>query len=159
MFYEQDCADIEALADGMAADLTAVTQGLAGGTGNINLRPRVECNTWREPDGIRAGLDAWRELNYSWVEIDNGSTLEVGGSVTGHFRIGFEGSDSQTSFILEGDFTVDKLQRERWGNPDLNTELLLENGVELCGGSVSEAGARMNDAVGFDLLEKWSPRR
>ena len=83
----------------------------------------------------------------------------MGGSVTGHFRIGFEGSDSQTSFILEGDFTVDKLQRERWGNPDLNTELLLENGVELCGGSVSEAGARMNDAVGFDLLEKWSPRR
>ena len=112
----------------------------------MTLAPAVECNEWRPSDGRPAGLDDWRGMHHNWVDVDNSSTLEVGGQASGHFRLAMQGTSSQTIIYIEGDFSVDVIKRERWGNPDLNAELIEESGVEICGGSASAARIRQERA-------------
>src|SRR5690606_25774862 len=96
-------------------------------------RPKVEENLWRgEYDGIPSGLDGWMELNYSWVEFDPGSELEVGGAATGTFNIFFDATDSQSRFHVRGRFTVDKFKADTWTTDFLPEELLEENDTVLC---------------------------
>ncbi|TNE84809.1 MAG: hypothetical protein EP330_27775 [Deltaproteobacteria bacterium] len=135
-----DCADAQAVADGIETNLQGMTANMSG-PANMTLGPVVECNEWRERDSSPAGLDGWRGIHYNWVDIDN-PDVEVGDSVSGTFHLALQGDSSQTFIYIQGDFTVDKIKREKWGNPDLNTELIEENNVELCGGSASSARIR-----------------
>lgn len=155
LFYEADCADVEAVSVGIQSDMTAMLAGLGGSADGITLAPAVECNEWRERDEVRAGLDGWAEINYSWVDINPRGRMAVGGEVSGHFRLALDGTLSQTVMIVEGDFVVEKLGKERWATSDLNAELLDENGVNLCSGTPSDAGARMNTTVGFQHLKQY----
>lgn len=155
VFKDVECSVVQDVATGMGADVAAMTVALPGAAG-MTLAPLVECNDWRPSDGRPAGLDDWRGIHHNWVDIDGSSTMEVGGSVSGHFRLAMQGTNSQTIMYIEGDFSVDKLKRERWGNPDLNAELIEESGVEICGGSASGARIRQERAwraMDFDKLD------
>lgn len=94
---------------------------------------RVHTNEWRTPDQSAAGLDSWVELHYSWVRFDEGSTFEKGGSVSGEFQMVFDASESQTRVMVSGNFSVDKLKRDRWVTDDVQASKLEENGTLLCG--------------------------
>ncbi|MCO4747737.1 MAG: hypothetical protein KC912_23270 [Proteobacteria bacterium] len=153
LFYNNDCADVEAVATGIATDVAALAAGVPGGVDDMNLTPIVECNEWREQDEIEAGIDGWREINYSWVDINPGADMTKGGSVSGTFHLTLDGTLSQTVFIVEGDFVVENLKGEAWSTPDLNQELLEENEVELCSGTPASS-ARMTPKVGFQILER-----
>ena len=93
---------------------------------------KFEDNQWRPIDGAEAGLDNWVEHHTSWVRVDEGSNLEVGGSASGEFQILLGGSEAASQMVVRGTFNVPEIQEEKWGYGVLEDELREQNGTVLC---------------------------
>lgn len=98
----------------------------------FSLRPIVHLNDWRTPDGAPAGLDAWGEIEYSFVVFSDESKLEPGGTASGAFQIVFEGIGSTSRIMVKGTFETDRIRTDRWAAEDLFAQKAEENDVELC---------------------------
>ena len=96
----------------------------------VTYRPMVHDNLWREADGTQAGFDGWIGLHYNYVAITG--DIEVGSSVTGAFSLMMDGDESNSRFMVQGKFTVDKIKADRWVTDDLRAQKLEENGNSLC---------------------------
>ncbi|MBN2800924.1 MAG: hypothetical protein JXX28_17435 [Deltaproteobacteria bacterium] len=128
--FQAMCDQVHAVADQVEAEfaLTGVT-----------YRPAVHCNGWRPADGRPSGLDAWGELDYNWVRIDQSpASIEVGAPVTGEFSLLFDGEQTQSRLLLRGSFTVDRIKRDKWVTDDIEAIKMEENGTVLCGESTAE---------------------
>lgn len=103
---------------------------------DTDYMPIPHFNRWRRIDDEKAGLDAWMELNHSWVVLSADSitdgTVSVGDSVEGAFSILFDPDDSNSRLVVQGRFTVNRVHRERWGGPNLRAEKFEEAGLEPC---------------------------
>lgn len=119
------CDHVNGVADEVEAEL-----GLVG----YPVKPVVHCNGWRPTDGRPSGLDAWVELHYNWVRIDQDpSTIAVGEPVSGEFSLVFDGEQTQSRLFVHGAFTVDKVKKDHWVTDDIESIKLEENGTILCG--------------------------
>lgn len=123
--FQAEIDRVFTVADEVATDLTTV--GIEG------FNPRVHTNEWRTPDGRASGLDGWVELHYSWVKIDPGSNLEVGGNASGEFFIAYDAFESQTRVFVQGEFNTDRIKRDRWVTDNVVQAKLEENDTTLCG--------------------------
>lgn len=85
-------------------------------------RPIPHANEWRPIDSSAAGIDGWAEIAYSWVMLTPDSDPTKGGSVSGSFSILLDANDSISRFIVQGDFEIPSVKRDRWGPPDLRVE-------------------------------------
>ncbi len=98
--------------------------------------PVYHDNTWRPADGRKAGFDGWAELHYNVVAFDKTpaemAKLEAGDSFKGAFTIVYDGLDSNSRFLVRGEFEVPKLKQDRWTTVDLRALKLEENGNTLC---------------------------
>ena len=146
MFYCDLPADVDPAEAGCMQRLSDETAQVAGATGREwkalgvldnealpSPEPLVSRNLWRQPDGLPDGLDGWMEIVYSWVSVDDGSELEVGGAASGQFNVILEGSDSSSRFYLRGRWNVPKLRRDRFTTqflPEIKAE---ENETVVCG--------------------------
>lgn len=120
------------LADGIQAELEAF--GVPAAAGDMpSVRPRVEDNLWRTPDGKSAGLDGWVELDYSWVEFDKGSDLTVGGAASGTFNLMLDATDSNSRFYVRGRFSVDRFKKDNWTTKYLPAIKAEQNNAIVCG--------------------------
>ncbi|MEN0064759.1 MAG: hypothetical protein AAGA48_21620 [Myxococcota bacterium] len=102
------------------------------GTPVFTFRPITHVNTWRRPDGAAPGLDAWGQIEYSFVVFSADSVLEPGGTARGAFQILFEGIGSTSRVMVKGNFETERIRTDRWGAQDLFADKAEENGVELC---------------------------
>ena len=93
---------------------------------------KVEDNAWRPIDASEAGLDNWIETHSSWVRIDDGSEIAVGGKVTGEFQLTLAGVEAASQMIVRGTFSVDSLKEEKWGYGVLEDEVRERNGTVVC---------------------------
>lgn len=93
---------------------------------------KVEDNAWRPMDTVIAGLDGWMEIGSSWATVDAGSTIEVGGSVSGSFQVYLKGYDSSSAMVIRGDYSVDKIHKDAWDYEYLPDEKREESGNEYC---------------------------
>lgn len=99
---------------------------------DVDYMPMPHINTWRRIDDDKAGLDAWGELNHSWVVLSDDSDPTVGGSVNGAFSILLDPDDSNSRIIVQGTFEIPRVRKERWAGPDLRVEKLEEAGITPC---------------------------
>lgn len=99
---------------------------------DVDYMPIPHFNRWRPIDDEKAGLDAWMELNHSWVVLSADSDASVGGSVEGAFSILMDPDDSNSRLVVQGRFTVNRVKRETWGGPDLRAEKFEEAGLTPC---------------------------
>ena len=94
---------------------------------------KVEDNLWRPLDTVQAGLDGWTERNYSWVRIKDGSKIQEGGKVSGDFQVVLSGLESNSRFVVRGEFDVAELGVDKWSYPILEDELrALPQGEAYC---------------------------
>lgn len=101
---------------------------------DADVTPRVHTNEWRPPDGNEPGLDAWMEMNYNYVRVDQApDELIVGNPASGDFELVFDGLDSQSRLFIKGKFEVEKIKKDNWGVQDLRAEKYEEYGTILCG--------------------------
>ena len=96
----------------------------------VDFQPVVHNNSWRPSDGSESGFDGWHELHYGWVVVDG--KIEVGGSVSGAFTILLQANDSNSRFLVKGEFEVPKVKKDRWVTEDIRANKLEENGNTLC---------------------------
>jgi hypothetical protein len=97
-------------------------------------RPVVPSNAWRKPDGAATGLDGWGEIDYSWIRFDQpAATIARGADLSGNFHLRFYGANSQSQFMVQGEFTVRNVKRDTWVTRDVNAEKIEENQTTLCG--------------------------
>jgi hypothetical protein len=97
------------------------------------LEVRLEDNLWRPLDTVQAGLDGWTERNYSWVRIKDGSKIQEEGKVSGDFQVVLSGLESNSRFVVRGEFSVDELRVDKWSYPVLEDELrALPQGEAYC---------------------------
>lgn len=102
-------------------------------------QPLVHSNEWRPIDARAPGLDAWVEIGYSWVMLNEDTCpaagpcdLSRGDSISGSFSIVLDAEDSLSRFIVQGDFEVDNVKRDRFGPPDLRVIKAEEAGDQPC---------------------------
>ena len=88
----------------------------------VRIRPLPHTNDWRSIDASPAGLDAWLELNDSWVVLSEDSDPTVGGAVEGAFRIAFLGDHTRSRIFVEGLFEVPAVKRDRWTGRDVDAD-------------------------------------
>ena len=93
---------------------------------------KFEDNSWRPVDSSESGLDNWVEHHTSWVRVDDGSNMEVGGSVSGEFQILLGGSEAASQMVIRGTFDVPEIQEEKYGYGVLEDELREKNGTVVC---------------------------
>jgi hypothetical protein len=98
----------------------------------LDYRPVPHTNAWRPTDGVPVGIDGWVTLHPSFVVFSKDSNLEEGGSAKGAFTLMLDGDDSQSRFVIKGEFEVEKIKRDRWVTEDLRATKLEENGTKLC---------------------------
>lgn len=97
-------------------------------------KPIVPSNAWRKPDGRNSGLDGWGEINYNWVRFDQDrSEIAVGNELSGNFALRYYGANSQSQFLVQGEFTISRVKRDRWTTPHVHQELLEDNETNICG--------------------------
>lgn len=121
------CAEVHNVADQVEAEFA-----LAG----LSYRPAVHCNGWRPADGRPSGLDAWGELHYNWVRIDQSAdALGVSAPISGEFSLLFDGEQTQSRLVVRGRFTVDSVKADKWTTDDIAEIKTEENGTVLCGDS------------------------
>ena len=96
----------------------------------VIYEPMWHDNLWRVPDGSPVGFDGWAEVHYSWAVVDG--TIAEGESISGMFNMVTDGNDSNSRFIIRGEFEVDKIKMDRWTQRDLRADKLEENGNSLC---------------------------
>ncbi|MCB9668910.1 MAG: hypothetical protein H6736_05410 [Alphaproteobacteria bacterium] len=107
----------------------------------IDYRPIHIDNAWREIDGEPGGLDAWQQLDYSWVVISSDSDPTPGGEVRGAFSILMDPDDSSSRWVVQGRFEVPRVRKEKWGGVDLRAKTAEANGLNLClAGSPTDDG-------------------
>ena len=98
--------------------------------------PVYTTNLWRTGDGTKAGFDGWGELHYNIVVFDQSPEqmrkLEKGSAFKGAFTLMLDGLDSNSRFLVKGEFEVTKLKLDKWTTTDLRAEKLEENGNSLC---------------------------
>ena len=95
----------------------------------VPYRPLVHENLWRVGDDQESGLDGWMEMHYGWVVIDG--NIDVGEDIAGAFQIIMDGTDSNSRFLVRGNFEA-KIKKDRWVLEDLRASKLEENGNSLC---------------------------
>jgi hypothetical protein len=126
----------EQIADQTREEISAVYP--SGVTGD-SYEPAVVSNAWRKPDGFTGGFDGWGEMHYSWVRIDQDRTeIVAGADISGEFSIWFYGANSQSRVLVQGEFEVDNVKKDRWTTPNVNEDKLEENGTTLCVGNSAE---------------------
>ncbi len=84
---------------------------------------KVEDNIWRSVDSVSGGLDGWTERNYSWVRIKDGSNIKEGGRVQGDFQMVLSGLETNSRFVVRGEFDIAELRVDKWAYPVLEDEL------------------------------------
>ena len=99
---------------------------------DVDYMPIPHLNTWRRVDDDKAGLDAWGELNHSWVVLSSDSDATVGGEVKGAFSILLDPDDSNSRIIVQGTFEIPHVRKERWAGPDLRAEKQEAAGITPC---------------------------
>lgn len=125
--------EIVSTADGVHEELARMFKPDGrDGDAIYHYRPITHLNDWREPDGVPAGLDGWGEMHYNYVVFDKSSNLEVGGSAKGAFSLVLDASESATRLFVKGEFTIDKIKKDRWTTDDLQQVKAEENGAKLC---------------------------
>lgn len=92
--------------------------------------PMIHDNFWRAPDINPAGLDRWQEIHYNYVVLSG--NVEPGGSVKGAFSLLYDSDDSGSRFLVQGQFEVDKIRKDRWTTDNLQVEKHKENGTFSC---------------------------
>ena len=134
--YIEKIAQAEDVARRTREDIAALhPAGVSAG----NYQPAVAGNAWRKPDGFPGGFDGWGELHYSWVRIDQDRTeIEPGADLTGEFSIWFGGANSQSRVLVQGQFEIDRVKKDRWTVPNVDQDKLEENGNTICGQPAGE---------------------
>ena len=76
------------------------------------------------------------ELHYNIVAFDKTpeqmAKIQKGDALKGAFVIVADGLDSNSRFLLRGEFEIKKVKADRWTTKDLRAEKLEENGNSLC---------------------------
>lgn len=106
------------------------------GADKVDWSPMVHANLWRPSDGTPAGFDGWQELHYNMIAFDQTpeqmAGLQAGDSFKGAFTLVLDGIDSNSRFLLRGEFEVPRLRDDRWTTEDIRARKLEENGNTLC---------------------------
>jgi len=131
--YQALCGRVEGIAEEVAAEHGLVVPDDEP-EGFLDYQPAVHCNEWREPDGRPSGLDAWVELHYNWVRInENPANIAVGEPVSGEFHLVFDGEQTQSRLLVQGEFVVDRIKKDRWVTDDIQAIKTEEYGTVVCG--------------------------
>lgn len=126
--------DLKERSDAWAREISGVAMGgVSPEQADTSLfELRVEDNAWRPIDLDIEGLDGWMEVASSWVTVDPGSQLEVGGSASGEFQILFTGYESSSLLVAKGSWSVDRIRKDPWAYDVLEDEKRAESGNEFC---------------------------
>ncbi|MFT5584744.1 MAG: hypothetical protein ACI9VR_002330 [Cognaticolwellia sp.] len=127
-FYSEFAEEARAQSDWWSSNAQAWT-----GMDYEGFNFRVEDNDWRSRDSLTTGLDSWVYRSPNYVIINDGSTLEEGGSATGEFQIHMVSFDSASAMIVQGTFKVPEIGGDKWTYGSLEEELIERNETEICG--------------------------
>lgn len=130
-------ATVQAIVDETAQELQSVGVAAelvdgAKGKGKAAYRPMMHDNLWRIPDGFPGGFDGWVEYHFNYVVIKG--EIAPGKSVEGVFSILFDGSESNSRFLVQGKFEIPRIKEDKWTTEDLRAIKHEENGTIRCSG-------------------------
>lgn len=136
-WWVSECADLQDdavhdVASDVHKELVQVMTPVEDGAPVFDYAPLAHLNYWREPDGLAPGFDGWGELHYNYVVFDKDSVLEEGGSAKGAFSLLLDSDQSSTRVILEGQFEIEKIKKDKWTTSNLQRDKLIEAGQTLC---------------------------
>lgn len=126
--------ELERVVDSINTDLSNTLA--PKGAEKVQWAPMYHNNLWRPSDGTKSGFDGWMELHYNMVVFDKTPeqmrALEVGDSINGAFTLVLDGLDSNSRWLVRGEFEVPKIKKDRWVTEDIRARKLEENGNDLC---------------------------